>query len=90
MSWQGSTGRPTEGTTVPRRSERSAESCRQAFAAGRAPSKADVAVVVIGETPYAEMKAIGRSRTDPADVAAVKQARGPECRSSPCCSRAGP
>ena len=43
---------------------------------GEATSRADVAVVVIGEAPYAEMKG---DRTDlaldPADVAAVKQAK---------------
>jgi beta-glucosidase len=77
ISWQGSTGRPTEGTTVLEAIKKAAPKAVVTHSkAGDAPSKADVAVVVIGETPYAEMKG---DRTDlaldPLDVAAVRQAK---------------
>jgi beta-glucosidase len=77
ISWQGSTGRPTEGTTVLEAIRKAAPKAAVTFSpTGDATSRADVAVVVIGETPYAEMKG---DRTDlaldPADVAAVKQAK---------------
>ena len=77
ISWQGSTGRPTEGTTVLEAIRKAAPKAAVTFSPTvDATSRADVAVVVIGETPYAEMKG---DRTDlalaPADVAAVKQAK---------------
>ena len=77
ISWQGSTGRPTEGTTVLEAIRKAAPKAAVTFSPTvDATSRADVAVIVIGETPYAEMKG---DRTDlaldPADVAAVKQAK---------------
>ena len=77
ISWQGSVGRPTEGTTVLEAIKRAAPGAAITFSkTGESPSRAEVAVVVIGETPYAEMKG---DRTDlaldPLDVAAVKQAK---------------
>jgi beta-glucosidase len=77
ISWQGSHGRPTDGTTVLEAIKRAAPNAAVTYSkTGEAPSRADVAVVVIGESPYAEMKG---DRTDlsldPADVSAVKQVK---------------
>jgi beta-glucosidase len=77
ISWQGSPGRPTEGTTVLEAIKKAAPNAAVTYSTtGEASSRADVAVVVIGETPYAEMKG---DRTDlsldPADVAAVKHVK---------------
>jgi beta-glucosidase len=77
ISWQGSPGRPTQGTTVLEAIKKAAPKASVVLSKpGEAASRADVAVVVIGEAPYAEMKG---DRTDlaldPADVAAVKQAK---------------
>ncbi len=77
ISWQGSMGRPTEGTTVLDAIKKAAPKASiVAPKTGEATSRADVAVVVIGEPPYAEMKG-DRSdlALDPADIAAVKQAK---------------
>ena len=77
ISWQGSMGRPTEGTTVLEAIKKAAPTASLVVSrSGDATSRADVAVVVIGEPPYAEMKG-DRSdlALDPADVAAVKQAK---------------
>jgi beta-glucosidase len=77
ISWQGSMGRPTEGTTVLEAIKKAAPKAAIVQSSGSdAKSRADVAVVVIGEPPYAEMKG-DRSdlALDPADIAAVKQAK---------------
>jgi beta-glucosidase len=77
ISWQGSSGRPTEGTTVLEATKKAAPNVNVVHAkSGEGMSKADVAVVVIGEPPYAEMKGDRNDLSlDPADVAAVKQAK---------------
>jgi beta-glucosidase len=77
ISWQGSPGRPTDGTTVLEAIKKAAPKAPVTFSkTGDATSRADVAVVVIGETPYAEMKGDRSDLSlDPADVAAVKQAK---------------
>jgi beta-glucosidase len=77
ISWQGSTGRPTDGTTVLEAIKKAAPKAAVSFSkTGESASRADVAVVVIGETPYAEMKGDRSDLSlDPADVAAVKQAK---------------
>ncbi len=77
ITWQGAPGRPTDGTTVLEAIKKAAPKASIVHAkAGDTLPKADVAVVVIGEPPYAEMKG---DRTDlsldPADIAAVKQAK---------------
>jgi beta-glucosidase len=77
ISWQGSMGRPTDGTTVLEAIKKAAPNTRVVLSkSGEASSRVDVAVVVIGEVPYAEMKG---DRTDlaldPADIEAVKQAK---------------
>jgi beta-glucosidase len=77
ISWQGSTGRPTEGTTVLEAIKKAAPKATVAHVkSGDTMSKADVVVVVIGEPPYAEMKGDRSDLSlDPADVAAVKDAK---------------
>jgi beta-glucosidase len=77
ISWQGSMGRPTEGTTVLEAIKKAAPKASVVVSkGGEATLRADVAVVVIGEPPYAEMKGDRTELTlDPADVAAVKQAK---------------
>jgi beta-glucosidase len=77
ISWQGAPGRTTDGTTV-------LEAIRKALpggevtydASGRPSDGAQLAVIVIGEKPYAEMKGDRSDLTlDPDDVAAVKNAK---------------
>ena len=77
ISWQGDMGRPTEGTTVLEAIKRAAPKASVAVASsGGAAARADVAVVVIGEPPYAEMKGDRTELSlDPVDIAAVKQAK---------------
>jgi beta-glucosidase len=77
ISWQGSSGRPTQGTTVLEAIKKAAPKAALTVSkTGEAASKSDVAIVVIGEPPYAEMKGDRPELTlDPADVAAVKYAK---------------
>jgi beta-glucosidase len=77
ISWQGAQGRPTDGTTVLDAIKKAAPNAAVTYSkTGEASSRADIAVVVIGETPYAEMKG---DRTDlsldPADVAVVTRVK---------------
>ena len=77
ISWQGAPGRPTDGTTVLDAIKKAAPNAAVTYSTtGEASSRADIAVVVIGETPYAEMKG---DRTDlsldPADVAVVTRVK---------------
>ena len=77
VSWQGASGRPTDGTTVLEAIRKAAPGASVTLMKpGEAAQAADVAVVVIGEAPYAEMKGDRTDLTlDPADVAAVKAAK---------------
>ena len=77
ITWQGAPGRPTDGTTVLEAIKKAAPKASIVHAkAGDPLPKADVAVVVIGEPPYAEMKGDRPELSlDPADIAAVKQAK---------------
>ena len=77
ISWQGDMGRPTDGTTVLEAIKKAAPKASvNAAPRGDAAARADVAIVVIGEPPYAEMKGDRTELSlDPADVAAVKQAK---------------
>jgi beta-glucosidase len=77
ISWQGAPGRPTDGTTVLEAIKKAAPKATVTLVkAGETVPAADVAVVVIGETPYAEMKGDRADLTlDPADVAAVRAAK---------------
>jgi beta-glucosidase len=77
ISWQGASGRITEGTTVLDAIRKAAPRATVTYARdGIIPRDAEVAVVVIGEQPYAEMKGDRTDLTlDADDVAAVKHAR---------------
>ena len=77
ISWQGSPGPITEGTTLLSAIRKAAPAATVTFSPdGDVPPSAEVAVVAIGEQPYAEMKG---DRTDLAldqrDVAIVRKAR---------------
>jgi beta-glucosidase len=76
ISWQGSSGRVTDGTTVLGAIKKAAPKAAVTLAnAGAAPA-GDVAIVVIAEDPYAEMKGDRQDLSlNPADVAAVKAAK---------------
>ena len=81
ISWQGSSGRPTDGTTVldavkKEMTGRGATGTITHVKSGDPVPRGDVAIVVIGEQPYAEMKGDRQDLSlDPADVAAVKAAK---------------
>jgi beta-glucosidase len=81
ITWQGSSGRPTDGTTVldavkREMTGRGATGTITHVKPGDPPPRGDVAIVVIGEPPYAEMKGDRPDLSlDPADVAAVKAAK---------------
>jgi beta-glucosidase len=77
ISWQGSSGPVTEGTTVLEAIRRAAPNAHVSHAPdGNVPRDAQVAVVVIGEQPYAEMKGDRADLSlDAADVAAVRNAK---------------
>jgi beta-glucosidase len=84
ISWQGSSGRPTVGTTV-------LDAIKKESLSGTPPSSGsitvvkpgesirpsgDLAIVVIGERPYAEMKGDRQDLSlDPADIETVKAAK---------------
>jgi beta-glucosidase len=84
ISWQGGSGRPTEGTTV-------VDALKTHISRGAPPSggsltivkpgepvraAGDLAIVVIGEQPYAEMKGDRSDLSlDPADIETVKAAK---------------
>jgi beta-glucosidase len=80
ITWQGATGKVTEGTTILAGIRAAVSRTTQISSAGNglAVSGADVAVVVIGETPYAEMKGdradLALSAEDRAAVLAAKKA----------------
>ena len=77
ISWQGAGGRVTDGTTVLEAIKKAAPNASVTVVkAGENVPSADVAVVVIGETPYAEMKGDRADLAlDPADVAAIRAAK---------------
>jgi beta-glucosidase len=77
ISWQGASGRVTDGTTVLEAIRKAAPKATVTHAPdGRVPRDAQVAVVVIGEKPYAEMKGDRPDLSlEPEDVAAVRQAK---------------
>ena len=77
ISWQGATGRVTDGTTVLEAIRRAAPNAAVTVVKpGQTTPPADVAVVVIGETPYAEMKGDRNDLTlDADDIAAVRAAK---------------
>ena len=77
ISWQGSSGRITEGTTVLQAIRKALPSASVTHSpTGEVASGAQAAVIVIGEQPYAEFKG---DRTElslaPEDVQAVKNAK---------------
>lgn len=77
ISWQGAGGRITEGTTVLEAIRKAAPKTTVTYSkTGETTPGDQVAVVVIGERPYAEMKGDRRDLTlDAEDVAAVKTAK---------------
>jgi beta-glucosidase len=77
ISWQGASGRVTDGTTVLEAIKKAAPNAAVTVVKASEPVPAgDVAVVVIGETPYAEMKGDRSDLSlDAADVAAVRAAK---------------
>jgi beta-glucosidase len=77
ISWQGASGRVTEGTTVLQAIKNAAPKATiTAIKPGDAVPPADVAIVVIGEAPYAEMKGDRPDLSlDADDIAAVKNAK---------------
>ena len=77
ISWQGASGPITDGTTVLAAIKKAAPRATVSYARdGNVPRDAQVAVVVIGEQPYAEMKGDRADLTiDAEDVAAVRNAK---------------
>ncbi|MCA1650555.1 MAG: glycoside hydrolase family 3 C-terminal domain-containing protein, partial [Acidobacteria bacterium] len=77
ITWQGASGRHTDGTTVLEAIKKAAPSATVTVSStGQAPPGAQVAVVVIGEQPYAEMKGDRQDLTvDPRDVEVVRTAK---------------
>ena len=77
ISWQGSPGPVTVGTTVLAAIRRAAPNAQVTYSRdGDVPTSAQVAVVVIGEQPYAEMKGDRTDLTlDRVDVDAVRRAK---------------
>ena len=75
ITWQGNLGKPTDGTTVLGALKKEKGTITH-FKPGEKISGGDVAIVVIGEPPYAEMKGDRQELSlDPADIAAVKAAK---------------
>jgi beta-glucosidase len=76
ITWQGKPGHITDGTSV-LQGLRNASSCManvMSWKKGAVPKEAQVALVVVSEKPYAEMKGDRPSLDlDPLDVAAVKR-----------------
>jgi beta-glucosidase len=77
ISWQGAGGRVTDGTTVLEAIRKAAPKATVTHARdGNVPRDAQVAIVVIGEQPYAEMKGDRADLSlDPEDIAAVRNAK---------------
>ena len=80
VGWQGHTGAVTPGTTIQRGIERAVKS-RALMSATGSPSQADAVVVVVGETPYAEMsgdrKDLGLSGADRSAIASARKSGKP-------------
>jgi len=82
IDWQGQSGSPTVGTTVLAALQQAARRSKVTYAAdGSGAAGADVAVVVVGERPYAEgvgdRKDLSLSDEDEATIARVKQSGVP-------------
>jgi beta-glucosidase len=77
ISWQGASGRVTDGTTVLDAIRKAASGAEVTYnASGQASGGAQLAVIVVGEKPYAEMKGDRRDLSlDAEDIAAVKNAK---------------
>ncbi|HEY3121987.1 MAG TPA: glycoside hydrolase family 3 C-terminal domain-containing protein, partial [Vicinamibacteria bacterium] len=79
ITWQGGSGTPTTGTTVLAALRAAAKGGEVTFSKdGSGAAGADVGVVVVGETPYAEFKGdradLTLAKEDVAAIAAVKKA----------------
>lgn len=77
IAWQGSAGAITDGTTILQGIRTAAPKATVTYSRlGDVPTGAQVAIVVIGELPYAEMKGDRVSlELDPDDVAVVKKVK---------------
>jgi beta-glucosidase len=78
ITWQGQSGRPTEGTTILDGLKAAAGTGTQVTYSldGTGAAGADVAVVVVGETPYAEFRGDRADLTlAPEDRAAISNAK---------------
>jgi beta-glucosidase len=77
ISWQGSSGSISDGTTVLEAIKKAAPKAAVTYARdGNVPRDTQVTVVVIGEQPYAEMKGDRADLSlDAEDVAAVRHAK---------------
>jgi beta-glucosidase len=77
ISWQGTAGAITEGTTVLQAIRKAAPKATVTYSrTGDVPANAKVAVIVIGERPYAEMKGDKADLAiDTEDVQAVRNAK---------------
>ncbi len=77
ISWQGASGRPTDGTTALEAIKKTVPNAEVTYdPSGKPSAGAQVAVIVIGEKPYAEMKGDRKDLSlDPADIEAVKTAK---------------
>lgn len=77
ITWQGASGPITPGTTILQAVRKAAPRSAVSYSAtGEVAPGAKVAVVVIGEKPYAEMQGDRKDLTlDPADVALVKRVK---------------
>jgi len=75
IGWQGQPGPATEGTTILQAIRKAAPGAQVDYArAGDVPTGAQVAIVVIGELPYAEMKGDRKDLAlDAEDIAVVKK-----------------
>jgi beta-glucosidase len=83
ITWQGQSGKPSEGTTILAGLKAAAGSGTQVTFSrdGSGAAGADVAVVVVGETPYAEFRGdrsdLSLAREDQDAIAAAKKAGVP-------------
>jgi beta-glucosidase len=82
ITWQGKSGSPTQGTTLLAALQQGARDANVTFSRdGSGAAGADVAVVVVGETPYAEFfgdrEDLSLAKEDLEAVAAVKKSGVP-------------
>jgi len=73
MSWQGSSGNITPGTTMKGAIQQAAPNAEVTYSEdGYGAEGADIGIAVIGETPYAEFVGDGNVTLNPTDIEAVR------------------